>query len=75
LANALRPKTKFASIIGSFGWGGKMVEQLTGMMPNLKAEILEPVITKGYPKDDDFMALDRLADEILEKHRELKIID
>jgi hypothetical protein len=45
------------------------------MMPNLKAEILEPVITKGYPKDDDFMALDRLADEILEKHRELKIID
>jgi flavorubredoxin len=75
LANVLRPKTKFASIIGSFGWGGKMVEQLTGMMPNLKAEILEPVITKGYPKDDDFMALDRLADEILEKHRELKIID
>ncbi len=75
LANALRPKTKFASIIGSFGWGGKMVEQLTGMMPNLKAEILEPVITKGYPKDDDFMALDRLADEILAKHKEAGIVN
>jgi flavorubredoxin len=75
LANVLRPKAKFASIIGSFGWGGKMVEQLTGMMPNLKAEILEPVITKGYPKDDDFMALDRLADEILAKHKEAGIVN
>ena len=34
LANALRPKAKFASIIGSYGWGGKMVEQITGMIPN-----------------------------------------
>jgi len=31
------------------------------------------VIAKGYPKDDDFMALDKLADEILAKHKELKI--
>ena len=75
LANALRPKTKFASIIGSFGWGGKMVEQLTAMLPNLKAEILEPVITKGSPKDNDFIALDKLADEILGKHKELGIVD
>jgi flavorubredoxin len=74
LANALRPKTKFASIIGSYGWGGKMVEQLTSMLPNLKVEILEPVITKGFPKDNDFMALDRLADEILAKHKELGIV-
>jgi len=74
LANALRPKTKFASIIGSFGWGGKMVEQLTSMLPNLKAEILEPVITKGFPKDNDFTALDKLADEILGKHKELGIV-
>ena len=74
LTNALRPKTKFASIIGSFGWGSKMVEQLTSMLPNLKAEILEPVIAKGFPKDDDFAALDRLADEILAKHKELEIV-
>ena len=75
LANALRPKTKFASIIGSYGWGGKMLEQLTGMMSNLKAEILEPVLAKGEPKEDDFVALDRLADEILAKHKELGILN
>jgi flavorubredoxin len=73
LANALRPKIKFASIIGSFGWGGKMVEQIAGLIPNLKVEILEPVIAKGYPKDDDFTSLDKLADKILAKHKELGI--
>ncbi|HUT30491.1 MAG TPA: FprA family A-type flavoprotein [Sedimentisphaerales bacterium] len=73
LANALRPKTRFASIIGSYGWGGKMVEQITGLIPNLKVEILEPVIAKGHPKDDDFAALDKLADKILAKHKELNI--
>jgi len=75
LANALRPKTKFASVIGSYGWGGKMVEQLTGLIANLKVEILEPVVAKGYPKDKDFLALDKLADEILAKHKELKIVN
>ncbi|MHC4482187.1 MAG: FprA family A-type flavoprotein, partial [Planctomycetota bacterium] len=73
LTNALRPKTKFASIIGSYGWGGKMVEQITGLISNLKVQILEPVIAKGHPKDDDFAALDRLADEILAKHKEIGI--
>ncbi|MGB2807929.1 MAG: hypothetical protein WBC22_09320, partial [Sedimentisphaerales bacterium] len=75
LANALRPKTRFASIIGSFGWGGRMVEQLTGLLSNLKVELLEPVVAKGCPKDDDFTALDKLADQILAKHKELGITD
>jgi len=73
LANALRPKTKFASIIVSYGWGGRCSEQITQLIPNLKVELLEPVIARGYPKDDDFMALDKLADEILAKHKKLKI--
>ena len=75
LANALRPKTKFASVIGSFGWGGRMVEQITALLANLKVEILQPVITKGLPDNNDFTALDKLADKILNKHRELKIVN
>jgi flavorubredoxin len=73
LANALRPKLEFASIIGSYGWGSRMVEQLAGMIPNLKVEILDPVVIKGVPKEADFKALDRLADEIVNKHKELGI--
>jgi len=70
LANALRPKLRFASIIGSYGWGGKAVEQLAAMIPNLKVEILEPVLSKGLPKEADFKALDNLAITIAEKHKE-----
>jgi flavorubredoxin len=75
LANALRPKTRFASIIGSYGWAGKTVEQLTALMPNLKARILEPVMAKGEPKEADFVALEKLADDILAKHKEAEIIN
>jgi flavorubredoxin len=70
LANALRPKLRFVSVIGSYGWGGKAVEQLAAMLPNLKVEILEPVLCKGFPKEDAFKALDSLATTIAEKHKE-----
>ncbi len=70
LANALKPKTRFLSIIGSYGWGGKMVDQLGFITSNLKVEIIEPVISKGYPREEDFKALDRLADDIKAKHAE-----
>ncbi len=69
LANALRPNLKFISIIGSYGWGGRTVEQLAGMIPNLKVEVLEPVLCKGFPKEPDFKALDNLADMIARKHK------
>ena len=71
LANALRPKTRFASIIGSYGWGSQAKEQIINMIPNLKVELLEPVIVKGLPKEGDFKALDALASTIAEKHRNL----
>jgi len=70
LANALRPRLQFISIIGSYGWGSKAVEQLTGMIPNLKAEVLTPVLSKGFPREEDFKALDNLANTIAEKHKE-----
>jgi flavorubredoxin len=50
LENALRPKAKFFSVIGSYGWGGKTVETLAGMIPNLKVEVLDPVLCKGCPR-------------------------
>ena len=40
------------------------------MIPNLKVEVLDPVISKGFPKEPDFRALDNLANTIAEKHKE-----
>ena len=74
LTNVLRPKLKFASIIGSYGWGGKAQEQITAMLPNLKLELIPPVIIKGYPKEGDFKALDKLAEAIFAKHKELDLV-
>jgi len=71
LTNALRAKAKFISVVGSYGWGGKMIEQLAGMLPNLNVEILDPVVIKGHPKAEDFKALDKLAASIAEKHQGL----
>jgi len=71
LANALRPKLKYAAIIGSYGWGTKAVEQISGLIPNLKAEVLGTVMCKGKPRAEDLAALDALADAIAEKHRAL----
>ncbi len=70
LANALRPKLKFASVIGSYGWNSRAVEQIAGLIPDLKVELLDPVLCKGFPREADFEALDALATTIAEKHKE-----
>lgn len=70
LANALRPKAKFVSIIGSYAWGGLTVETLAGMISNLKVEVLEPILCKGLPSQADLESLEELANTIAQKHRE-----
>lgn len=71
LANALRPKLKFASVIGSYGWSSKAIEQIASLIPNLKVEILEPVMCKGHPRKEAYQALDVLAASIADRHATL----
>lgn len=74
LANALRPKVKFASVIGSYGWGGRAAEQLTTLLPNLKVELIPPVIIQGLPEEADYKVLDEMAEAVVAKHKEAKLI-
>ncbi len=71
LANALRPKVKYAAIIGSYGWGTKAVEQVSSLIPNLKVEVLATIMCKGVPQAEALAALDALADSIKAKHEAL----
>jgi len=71
LVKALRPKLRFISIIGSYGWGGRTIDILSDILSPLKAEVIEPVIIKGYPKENDFKLLDELAEKISSRHREI----
>ena len=73
LANLLKPKVRFASVIGSYGWGGKAVETIVKMLDHLKVEVLEPVMVRGLPDEAAMRGLDRLADDILKKHQEIRI--
>ena len=74
LVNALRPKTKFATVIGSFGWGGKCVEVIQNNLSNLNVEFLQPVLIKGFPKEENFKSIDQLVNTIFTNHKKLNII-
>lgn len=74
LANALRPKLQFASIIGSYGWSSKAMERIAALIPDLKLDLIEPVLCRGFPRPVDFQALDKLAETIATRHREHGLI-
>ncbi len=74
LAGILRPKAKFVSFIGSYGWGGVLTEKLEQALSTVKCEKLEPVIIKGKPKQEDFEKLDVLIEEIYQKHKSLGLV-
>jgi flavorubredoxin len=70
LVSALRPKLRFTGVIGSYGWGGKAVEQLAEILSRPDIEILEPVLCKGLPGEVELATLDDLASTIARKHKE-----
>lgn len=74
LANLLRPKARFVSIIGSYGWGGRTVDTLKGMLTRMEPEFLDPVYIRGAPGAQDLRDLDLLADIIAKKHRDIGIL-
>ncbi|MCK4275032.1 MAG: FprA family A-type flavoprotein, partial [Phycisphaerae bacterium] len=67
LINALRPKLKYAGVIGSYGWGGKAPETVTGLVGTLNLDWFDPVMVKGLPSEEDLAALDCLATQIAER--------
>jgi flavorubredoxin len=74
LVNALRPKTRFATVIGSYGWGGKSADVIIKILDHVKVELIPPVIIKGVPDEAAMQALNRLADEIVKKHKEINLM-
>ena len=69
LANLLRPKVKYAAIVGSYGWSSKAIEQISGLIPNLKVEVLGTVLHKGFPDKAALAQLDDLAKSVSEAHK------
>lgn len=74
LAAVLRPKAKFASLLGSYGWGGNLFGLIADMLKPLKLDLIEPLQVKGKPTAEDFEKLDEIAEQIYEKHKSIGII-
>lgn len=69
LANAIKPKARYAAVIGSYGWATKAVDGIVGLIPSLKVEVLGAVICKGLPKEQTLAELSNLAELIAQKHK------
>jgi len=50
-----------------------MVADILALIPNLKVELIEPVVIRGRPLEKDLKAVDALADEILKRHRDIGV--
>jgi flavorubredoxin len=74
LANILKPKARFATVIGSYGWGGRTLDIIKSNLNNLSVELIEPVLVKGLPKLEDLKLLDELAQKIYNKHKEIGVL-
>lgn len=74
LAGILKPKVKVASFIGSYGWGGNLFGKMAEMLAPLKCDIIEPIQVKGKAKKEDYLKLDKMAEEIYLRHKSLGLI-
>ncbi|MDW7657666.1 MAG: FprA family A-type flavoprotein [Bacillota bacterium] len=71
IANAVRPKTRFMALIGSYGWATQVEKTMESLTGNIKAERLESVLANGLPTQDDLARLDALANELGSRIRNL----
>lgn len=74
IASILKPKARFASFVGSYGWGGNLFGILGDILAKLRLDVIEPVMVKGKPTTDDFKKLDDMVQSIVEKHKSLGLL-
>jgi flavorubredoxin len=74
LANALKPKVQFLSAMVTYGWATSAIEHIGALTSGLKAELIEPVLVKGLPTEEDLLRVDALAVAIAAKHAEAGLV-
>lgn len=74
IASVLKPKAKFASFVGSYGWGGKLFDILGEILGKLRLDVIEPVQVKGKPTEETFKQLDTMVESIVEKHKSVGLL-
>ena len=64
IAKALRPPTKYAAVVSSYGWGPMAGKAISDVLKGTSIEILGAVEIKTRPRKEDFEKIAALADAI-----------
>ncbi|MEM2456747.1 MAG: FprA family A-type flavoprotein, partial [Candidatus Bathyarchaeia archaeon] len=61
LFKALRPPTRFAAILSSYGWGGGAVKQIQEILKDFKIEVVGTFEINGPPREEDMKKIAELG--------------
>ncbi|MEM1607102.1 MAG: FprA family A-type flavoprotein [Candidatus Bathyarchaeia archaeon] len=61
LFKALRPPTKFAAILSSYGWGGGALRQIQEILKDSKIEVVGALEINGPPREEDMEKIAELG--------------
>ncbi|MEM2454721.1 MAG: FprA family A-type flavoprotein [Candidatus Bathyarchaeia archaeon] len=67
---ALRPPTKFAVILSSYGWGGSAVRQLQEIIKDLKIEVAGALEINGPPTEENMRQIIELGKSLAKRIKE-----
>lgn len=74
LVNALRPKTRNFALISSYSWGQRIEDQVKDLLSNCKVNFFPPIISKGFPEEEEKKAIVELVQNIKKKHLEDEMV-
>ena len=70
LVKALRPPTKFAVVLSSYGWGGGALKQAQEILGPTKLEVVGALEINGPPKDKDIEQIIEIAKTLAKRIKE-----
>lgn len=70
LLKALRPPTKFAVILSSYGWGGGAVKQIQEVIRDLKIEVVGAIEINGPPTEENIRQINDIGRSLAKRIKE-----
>ncbi|MBX5321664.1 MAG: FprA family A-type flavoprotein [Candidatus Bathyarchaeota archaeon] len=70
LFKALRPPTKFAVILSSYGWGGGAVKQVQELLSGFKIEVVGALEVNGPPTEENMKQIVDIGKSLVNKIKE-----
>lgn len=70
LFKALRPPTKFAVVLSSYGWGGGSVKQVQELLSGFKIEVVGALEVNGPPAEENMKQIVEIGKSLANKIRE-----